>query len=86
MRDGCGMSQQEKLIEKARNNPGGLSFSELARLAEYFGYGQVRQRGSHRIFSRGAGSRRFNFQDDHGEAKVAQVKEFVAYLEDQGWL
>ncbi len=80
------MSRIEKLITKARANPGGLKFSELEKLAEYFGYRQTRQSGSHRIFSRGKGFRRFNFQEIKGEAKIAQVKEFVSYLEDMNWI
>lgn len=80
------MSRIDKLISKARNNPRGLKFSELKRLAEYCGYRQTRQSGSHRIFSKGRGFRRFNFQEIHGEAKVAQVKEFLSYIEELDWI
>ena len=80
------MSRIEKLIIKARNNPGGLKFSELEKLAEFFGYRQTRQSGSHRIFSRGPGFKRFNFQKINGKAKIAQVKEFLGYLIDMNWI
>lgn len=81
------MSRKDKLVNKARENPGSLAFSELERLVRYFGYTQVRQSGSHRIFRRaGEGYRRFNFQEHNGEAKIAQVREFVDYAEEMGWI
>jgi hypothetical protein len=80
------LTRRDKLIHKALDNPGGLTFAELVRLAGYFGYRQVRKAGSHRIFSRGRGSRRFNFQDHHGRAPIAQVKEFLAHARRMGWI
>lgn len=80
------MSKIEKLIAKARANPGTLKFSELVKIADHFGYEQVRQSGSHRIFSKGYGFRRFNFQDFNGKAKIVQVKEFTGYLKEMGWI
>ena len=80
------MSQKEKLIAKARRAPEGLRYSELVKLANLFGFIQVRQAGSHCIFSRGPGYRKFNFQDFHGMAKPFQVKQFLGYLEELKWL
>ena len=80
------MTRRDKLIRKAVENPGGLTFIELVRLVGYFGYRQVRQAGNHRIFSRGPSHRRFNFQDNHGRAHVAQVKEFLAHASFKGWI
>lgn len=80
------MSRIDKLKEKAKENPGSLSFAELVKLANHFGYEQMRQKGSHRIFAKGPGFKRFNFQEDHGNSKIAQVREFIDYLEDMGWL
>jgi hypothetical protein len=80
------MSRAEKLVHKACANSGSLTFGELVRLVGLFGYHQVRQGGSHRIFARGAGHRRFNFQDADGKAKVAQVREFLDHARAQGWI
>lgn len=79
------MSRTEKLVEKAGRNPGSLTFSELVRLADMFGFHQVRQRGSHRIFKR-PGHPYFNFQESGGMAKVAQVRQLLDYARTQGWL
>lgn len=79
------MSRANKLVEKACSNPGSLTFAELVRLAGLFGFHQVRQRGSHRIFKR-AGHPYFNFQESGGMAKVAQVRQLLDYARTQGWL
>ena len=39
-----------KILEKARQNPVGVRFSEAVALAEAFGYRHDRTRGSHRIY------------------------------------
>jgi hypothetical protein len=80
------VSKIEKLIAKALANPGALKFTELVKVANHFGYEQVRQAGSHRIFSKGQGYRRFNFQDFNGEAKIVQVKDLTGYLKEMGWI
>lgn len=53
------MSRNDRLIAKARSNPGTLTFSELVRFVGLFDFVQVRQSGSHRIFRR-EGHPRFN--------------------------
>ncbi|MDQ4079023.1 MAG: type II toxin-antitoxin system HicA family toxin [Chloroflexota bacterium] len=44
------MSRCEKLLAKARNNPQGLRFRELERLAECYGFTFSRSKGSHRTY------------------------------------
>ncbi|MBK7672984.1 MAG: type II toxin-antitoxin system HicA family toxin [bacterium] len=79
------MSRADKLIERACRHPGSLTFGELVRLAGLFGFHQVRQRGSHRIFKR-PGHPYFNFQESGGMAKIAQVRQLLDYAHAQGWL
>lgn len=45
------MAKCDKLLQKARNNPAGLRFTELVKLVECYGYSLDRQRGtSHGIY------------------------------------
>ena len=46
------MSKVDKLLEKARNNPQGLRFSDLCRLTKAFGFEWVHGEGSHRVYGR----------------------------------
>ncbi|WP_425623042.1 type II toxin-antitoxin system HicA family toxin [Brevibacillus borstelensis] len=44
------MAGVEKLIEKMKNRPNGIRFSEIAKVLEYHGYIMVRVVGSHHHF------------------------------------
>lgn len=44
------MAGADKLIEKMRNRPNGIRFSEIAKVLEYHGYIMVRVSGSHHHF------------------------------------
>lgn len=44
------MGRCEKLMEKAENNPAGMTYKELAKLAECAGFVHARSTGSHRVF------------------------------------
>ena len=79
------MTRSDKLIDRARDQAGSLTFRELVRLVGLFGFKQSRQRGSHRIFSR-QGHPHFNFQESNGTAKIAQVRQFLDYAREQGWI
>lgn len=77
------MGRCEKLLEKARESPGNLRFSELRRLAECYGFEFDRSRGSHFIYKRPGYPRLMSFQEGRGgEAKKYQVKQLLAALED----
>jgi hypothetical protein len=75
------MSTCEALLEKARNNPGGLRFAELCSLAECFGWVFNRVRGSHHIYKRSAHIQAMNFQDFKGFAKAYQVKQLIRAID-----
>lgn len=66
-----------KLFELARNNPGGLRFSDLCRLAEAFGFRFQRQKGSHRVYAHEGTRQIMNFQNDRGAAKAYQVRQLL---------
>jgi predicted RNA binding protein YcfA (HicA-like mRNA interferase family) len=44
------MSQRDKLLEKIRNNPYNVSFSDLTALLEGLGFVRIRVTGSHYIY------------------------------------
>ena len=66
-----------KLFQLARNNPAGLRFSDLCRLAEAFGFVFQRQKGSHRVYAHDGIRQIMNFQEDHGTAKAYQVRQLL---------
>jgi hypothetical protein len=81
------MSKREKLLEKAKNSPSNLRFSEVCKLAEYYGWVFDRQNGtSHMIYVNEslAGKNHFmmNFQDRKGRAKPPQVRELLSAIEE----
>lgn len=44
------MAKVEKIIEKMKNQPNGVSFREIKKVLEYLGYEVVRVTGSHHHF------------------------------------
>ncbi len=47
------MSKREKLLARIRNNPRGVTFDELAKVLEWYGFELKRVRGSHHAFRQG---------------------------------
>jgi predicted RNA binding protein YcfA (HicA-like mRNA interferase family) len=45
----------DTIIDKMKNRPRGIRYSEAAKVLNYFGYILVRKRGSHRHFRNDAG-------------------------------
>lgn len=76
------MGKCDKLISKARRNPGGLRFRELCSLAECHGWEFSRQSGSHVIYKKGPGQGLMSFQEVDGMAKDYQVRQFLATLDE----
>ena len=76
------MRRCKRLLALARANPAGLSFSELCRLAECFGWELTRTRGSHRLYARPRHRKLMNFQDVSGRAKAYQVRQLLLAIED----
>ena len=46
------MTQRDKLIERIRQHPKGVTLEELDRMLRMFGFELVRVRGSHHIYRR----------------------------------
>jgi len=84
------MSKCDKLLEKARNAPNNLSFSDICFLAECHGFRFERQQGSHKIFKHPglllSDIRIMNFQNVRGKAKPYEVRQLlraIAFLTDE---
>lgn len=78
------MTAMEKLLDKARNSPSGITFDELCRLADKSGFRFRRQAGSHKIYKHPAHGVMMNFQPDkNGMAKSYQVKQLLDFIDGQ---
>jgi hypothetical protein len=78
------MSRKAKLLQKALDNPKGLRFEEVCRLAEYFGFEHKGGRGNHRVYIRSDTATIMNFQSVNGEAKPYQVKQLLEFIDENG--
>ena len=76
------MPKCDKLLEKARDNPGGLSFTDVIALAECFGFEHVRTRGSHHLFKRPGRIGLLNFQSRRGMAQAYQVRQLLHAIDE----
>jgi predicted RNA binding protein YcfA (HicA-like mRNA interferase family) len=75
------MTRCEKLLQKAQNQPRGLRFEELLRLAECYGFRFTRQRGSHRQYRHDELGVSIPLQPDkNGKAKEYQVGQVLGYI------
>jgi len=75
------MTQKDKLIEKARDNPAGVRFRELCLLAEHVGFIRRGGKGSHVVYEKEGVLEILTFQDRKGMAKTYQVKQLLAAIE-----
>jgi hypothetical protein len=75
------MTQKDKLIEKARNNPAGVRFRELCLLAEHMGFIKRDGKGSHVVYEKEGVVEILTFQDRKGMAMPYQVKQLLAAIE-----
>ncbi|CAK6507952.1 MAG: type II toxin-antitoxin system HicA family toxin [Rickettsia endosymbiont of Ixodes ricinus] len=72
------MNQYIKLINKAKQNPKGLSFSEFHTLMTKCGWVKDRQKGSHQIWYSPKGDR-LSIQTFGSMAKEYQVRQFLNF-------
>lgn len=75
-----------KLFQLARNNPQGLRFSELRRLAEAFGFEFQRQKGSHRVYAHAGIIEIMNFQMIEGRRSLIKFDNCLPASIAMGWL
>jgi hypothetical protein len=77
------MAKHKKLLEKAINNPRGLSYSHFETLLQQCGWSKDHQTGSHAIWY-SPKKFRLSIQNRNGMAKEYQVKQFLSrYYEEE---
>ena len=68
----------EALLAGSRN----IRFGDFCKVAEAFGYRLDRVSGSHHIFENPMASRPLNLQNDRGQAKPYQIRQFLRDVEE----
>jgi len=71
------VEKKEKLLEKAKNNPQGLRFSEFENLLNLCGWVFDHQTGSHRIWYSLRKDRLSIQPTKNNQAKAYQIKQFL---------
>jgi hypothetical protein len=75
------MSQIEKLLEGARQNPEGVLFADAIRLAKHY-FGEPRIKGSHHIFVSDTGLAANLQPRKDGKAKGYQIDQLLASIDE----
>ncbi|MBN3857132.1 toxin HicA [Paraburkholderia sp. Ac-20340] len=75
------MTHEDKILAQMRSEPANVRFHDLYRICELH-FGGARQTGtSHAVFKMPwPGDPRVNIQNDHGKAKVYQVRQVLAAI------
>jgi len=76
------MTDLTDILDRMRNNPAGVRFSEICRICDHY-FGQARQAsGSHRVYrTPWVGDPRVNIQNHKGYAKAYQVRQVIKAIE-----
>jgi predicted RNA binding protein YcfA (HicA-like mRNA interferase family) len=75
------MTRRQKPIEKIQNNPAGVRFQEICRLAEQLGFTKRGGKGSHIVYEKDGVGEILTFQDRKGMTKPYQVKQLLAVID-----
>lgn len=75
------MTQKRKLLAKILNNQKNVSFDDIATLIEAFGFYQSGVGGSHHVFEHSDIPELVNLQNQRGQAKSYQIRQFLTLLE-----
>jgi HicA toxin of bacterial toxin-antitoxin, len=75
------MDPRRLLARLARGDVANISYSDLRRLVEMFGFELRRTSGSHHIFAHPEVPELLNLQEVRGQAKPYQVRQFLRLVE-----
>jgi hypothetical protein len=75
------MSSWREFYNQICRSPKNVSFRDLCRLAEKFGFRLRAQKGSHCVFTRTGVMELLNFQSVGGNAKPYQVRQLINIVE-----
>ncbi|MBU1022709.1 type II toxin-antitoxin system HicA family toxin [bacterium] len=70
-----------KLLEKIISGSRDISFKDMMKLVESFGFHLSRVKGSHHIFAHPEVSELINLQNMDGKAKPYQIRQFLQLVE-----
>ena len=71
-----------KILEKVLASAANISFADMRKLAEAFGFRLSRGKGSHHIFTHSDVPKLVNLQNVNGKAKPYQVRQFLKLVEE----
>lgn len=72
---------KRKLLQKILSGSKNISFSDMIKLAEAFGFSLSRVSGSHHIMVHPEVSQLLNLQNVGGQAKPYQIRQFLKLVE-----
>jgi len=75
------MNREKLLIRLNRGDVDNVSFGDMKRLVEWFGFALARTAGSHHIYKHPMMPGLLNLQDAGGEAKPYQIRQFLQQVE-----
>jgi hypothetical protein len=76
---------ERRLVTRlARGDLANVSFADMRRLAEAFGFELRRTSGSHHVFVHPEVRELLNLQDVRGQAKPYQIRQFLRLVERYG--
>jgi predicted RNA binding protein YcfA (HicA-like mRNA interferase family) len=75
------MDSRELLARMSRGQVQNVRFADFQRLVEDFGFALDRVRGSHHIYLHPLVRQRVNIQEDRGDAKAYQLRQFLKLIE-----
>jgi predicted RNA binding protein YcfA (HicA-like mRNA interferase family) len=71
-----------KILEKLLGGSLNISFADMQRLVEAFGFRLSRVSGSHYIYAHPDVRELVNLQNDRGKAKPYQIRQFLKLVEE----
>ena len=74
------MTQLQKLYDRIKNNPRNVSFDDLSKLMEFFGF-DVKNRASHYTFRHMKLNEIITVKKEPGQIKAVYVKHCLAAIE-----
>lgn len=75
------MNPRRLLARVARGDVANVSFADMQRLVEAFGFELRRTSGSHHVFAHPDIGELLNLQEVRGQAKPYQIRQFVRLVE-----
>jgi predicted RNA binding protein YcfA (HicA-like mRNA interferase family) len=75
------MSDEELLTSLIAGSVRNVPFRAFTRLVERFGFREARTRGSHHVYTREGVRELINIQEDGGQAKPYQIRQFLRLVE-----